>query len=129
MTLNFPKAKLVTLAPGLRPEQRFAALARGLAIVCCNNIAAEDTKLLRPCSYEQKLSRLARKHFEESTSEISPCYENNIKSYIVLSHSYETKLFPSTDILSIVIYKIMSQRETLPGKRDNIFPYEQNKII
>ena len=30
MTLNFPKAKLVTLAPGLRPERRFAPLARGL---------------------------------------------------------------------------------------------------
>ena len=33
--------------------------------------------------YGQKLSRLARKHFEEFTSEISPCYENNMKSYIV----------------------------------------------
>ena len=30
MTLNFPKAKLVTLAPGLRPERRLAPLARGL---------------------------------------------------------------------------------------------------
>ena len=39
--------------------------------------------VLRPCSYGQKLSRLARKHFEEFTSEISPCYENNMKSYIV----------------------------------------------
>ena len=38
---------------------------------------------LSPCSYGQKSSRLARKHFEEFTSEISPCYENNMKSYIV----------------------------------------------
>ena len=29
------------------------------------------------------VSVLARKHFEEFTSEISPCYENNMKSYIV----------------------------------------------
>ena len=39
--------------------------------------------VLRPCSYEQKFSRLARKHFEVFTSEISPCYENNMESYIV----------------------------------------------
>ena len=38
---------------------------------------------LRPCSYGQKLPRFARKHFDEFTSEISPCYENNMKSYIV----------------------------------------------
>ena len=25
----------------------------------------------------------ARKHFDEFTSEISPCYENNMKSYIL----------------------------------------------
>jgi hypothetical protein len=38
--------------------------------------------LLRACSYGQKLSRLARKLFDKLTSEISPCYENNMKSYI-----------------------------------------------
>jgi hypothetical protein len=32
--------------------------------------------------YGQKLSRLARKLFDKFTSEISPCYENNMKSYI-----------------------------------------------
>ena len=37
---------------------------------------------LRVCSYGQKLSRLARKLFDKFTSEISPCYENNMKSYI-----------------------------------------------
>jgi hypothetical protein len=37
---------------------------------------------LRACSYGQKLSRLARKLFDKFTSEISPCYENNMKSYI-----------------------------------------------
>ena len=29
-TFNLPNARLVTLAPGLRPERRFAPLARGL---------------------------------------------------------------------------------------------------
>jgi hypothetical protein len=38
----------------------------------------------RACSYGQKLSRLARKLFDKFTSEISPCYENNMKSYIVI---------------------------------------------
>jgi hypothetical protein len=37
---------------------------------------------LRACSYGQKLSRLARKLFDKFTSEILPCYENNMKSYI-----------------------------------------------
>ena len=37
---------------------------------------------LRACSYGQKLSRLARKLFDKFTSEISPCYENNMKNYI-----------------------------------------------
>jgi hypothetical protein len=36
---------------------------------------------LRACSYGQKLSRLARKLFDKFTSEISPCHENNMKSY------------------------------------------------
>jgi hypothetical protein len=36
---------------------------------------------LRACSYWQKLSRLARKLFDKFTSEISPWYENNMKSY------------------------------------------------
>ena len=42
----------------------------------------EITRVLRACSYGQKLSRLARKLFDKFTSEISPCYENNMKSYI-----------------------------------------------
>ena len=32
-------------------------------------------KILRACSYGQKLSRLPRKHFDKFTNEISPCYE------------------------------------------------------
>ena len=35
----------------------------------------------RACSYGKKLSRLARKHFDKLTSEISPSYENSMKSY------------------------------------------------
>ena len=35
----------------------------------------------RACSHGQKLSRLARKLFDKFTSEISPCHENNMKSY------------------------------------------------
>ena len=35
----------------------------------------------RACSYGEKLSRLARKHFDTFTGEISPWYENNMKSY------------------------------------------------
>ena len=32
-TLNSASAELVTLAPGLRPERRFAPLARGQSII------------------------------------------------------------------------------------------------
>ena len=35
---------------------------------------------LKACSYGEKLSRLARKHFDKPKSEISPCYGNNTKS-------------------------------------------------
>ena len=38
--------------------------------------------ILRACSYGQKFSRLARKHFDKFTSEISPSYENSMKSYL-----------------------------------------------
>ena len=41
-----------------------------------------DNKLLRACSYGPKFSRLARKHFDKFTSEISPSYENSMKSYL-----------------------------------------------
>ena len=43
------------------------------------------------CSYGKKFSRLARKHFDKFTSEISPSYENSMKSTL---RSYETKSFP-----------------------------------
>ena len=40
--------------------------------------------------------RSARKHFDKFTSEISPCYENNMKSSTAFIHSgsYETRSFP-----------------------------------
>jgi hypothetical protein len=40
-----------------------------------------SVNFLGACSYGQKLSRLARKPFDKFTSAISPCYENNMKSY------------------------------------------------
>ena len=42
----------------------------------------EDTSQLRACSYGKKFSRLARKHFDKFTSEISSSYENSMKSYL-----------------------------------------------
>ena len=47
-------------------------VAAGLLRACC----------FRACSYGQKFSRLARKHFDKFTSEISPSYENSMKSYL-----------------------------------------------
>ena len=57
-------------------------------------IRKQDSEIcrLRACSYGQKFSRLARKHFDKFTSEISPSYENSMKSY--LAFIYETKSFP-----------------------------------
>ena len=40
------------------------------------------TVTVRACSYGKKFSRLARKHFDKFTSEISPSYENSMKSYL-----------------------------------------------
>ena len=48
-----------------------------------NEAAVTEVRVgLRACSYGQKLSRLARKHFDKFTSEISPSYENSTKSYL-----------------------------------------------
>ena len=82
--------------------------------------------------------RLARKRFDKFTSEISTCYENNMKSS--LRSYYETKSFPVTEISLVPIVSATFQinsidvqcyvtAETLPGKRDNFSPYEQNKSI
>ena len=60
---------------------KFIAMAENLDIKLTKQREDFD-QLLRACSYGQKLSRLARKLFDKFTSEISPCYENNIKSYI-----------------------------------------------
>ena len=40
----------------------------------------------------EKLFRLPRKHFDKFTREMSPSYENRMKSY--LTFSFETKSFP-----------------------------------
>jgi hypothetical protein len=125
---------------------------------------------LRACSYEQKLSWLVRKVFDVFTSEISPWYENNMKSYTAFIWDKKFPRVPRSrlstseispvnkrdlgdrDVFPIVIehnfprlsgitfcrvrnfsiqfmFSTMSQPETLPSKRDNVSPYEQNKSI
>ena len=99
-------------------------------------------------------SRLPSKHFDKFTSEISPCYEIIWK---VVLRSYGTKSFPgyrnlacwqarsrwprlflshmnttfplSGKTFCLHFTKSTSQRETLSGNRENISPYEQNKIV
>jgi hypothetical protein len=73
----------------------------------CNNTTIQLYFTLRACSYGQKLSRLARKLFDKFTSEISPCHENNMKSYTELIWD---ESFP--------VY-----RDNV--NRDNFCPYEQ----
>ena len=51
-------------------------------------------KLGEACSYREKLSQLARRNFDRSTSEISPCSENNMKSYIAFMRR---KVFTCTE--------------------------------
>jgi hypothetical protein len=46
-----------------------------------NSILEKYFNLRASTSYGQKLSWLARKLFDKFTSEISPWYENNMKSY------------------------------------------------
>jgi hypothetical protein len=55
---------------------------------------------LRACSYGQKLSRLARKLFDKFTSEISPCYENNMKSYIAFIWDEKFSRVPRSRLLT-----------------------------
>ena len=45
-------------------------------------ISSRSVHTLRTCSFEQKLSRLARKHFDKFRSEISPCNKISRNSYI-----------------------------------------------
>ena len=71
--------------------------------------------LLRACSYGQKLSRLARKHFDKFTSEISPCYENNMKSYIAFISDEKFSRVPRSRLLTGEI--------SVTGM---FFPYEHN---
>ena len=49
---------------------------------CCLDTTAINVHKLRACSYGKKFSRLARKHFDKFSSEISPSYENSMKSYL-----------------------------------------------
>ena len=99
--------------------RRFAILAQFyLRSACDKHYALQDSNLfrmwilnttwLRACSYGQKLSRLPRKHFDKFTSEISPWYEIIWK---VALCSYETKVFPGTEIS-------LADRRDL-GDRDN----------
>ena len=62
----------------------------------------------RACSYGQKLSRLARKPLDKFTSEISPWYENNIKSYTAFIRDEKFSRVPR-------------DKQDL-GDRDNVFP-------
>jgi hypothetical protein len=55
---------------------------------------------IRACSYGQKLSRLARKLFDKFTSEISPCYENNMKSYIAFIWDEKFSRVPRSRLLT-----------------------------
>ena len=53
-------------------------------------------------------------------------YEHNIYTTFPLSG----KIFCRVSNFSIVLFdSATSQSETLPGNRDNVSPYEQNKII
>ena len=94
---------------------------------------------LRACLYGEKLSRLARKHFDKFTSEILPCYENDMKKLHCVH--MRRKVFPCTEILLRVVllygpsttqhflwcqqlFNCASrpcQSETWPGNRDNFF--------
>ena len=67
------------------------------------------------CLYGQKLSRSPRKHFDKFTSEIS------VTEIIFISYEHN---FPALHFT-----KSTSKRKTLPAKRENISPYEQNNII
>jgi hypothetical protein len=62
--------------------------------------ANEKYIILRACSYGQKLSRLARKLFDKFTSEISPCYENNMKSYIAFIWDEKFPRVPRSRLLT-----------------------------
>ena len=42
---------------------------------------------------------------------------------------YEHNFPAQRENFLFTLFKIMSRWETLPGNRDNISPYEQNKII
>ena len=78
------------------------ALIYSLVIRIINRImiAVRLFVYLRACSYGQKLSRLARKLFDKFTSEISPCYENNMKSYIAFIWDEKFSRVPRSRLLT-----------------------------
>jgi hypothetical protein len=158
--------------PGLRdlacqqPRSRYTGNFRLIWTQCNFSYYFHDKARSRlwtwACSYGQKLSRLARKLFDKFTSEISPCYENNKKSYIAFIWDEKFSRVPRSRLLTgeisvtgimffpyehnfpaysgitfcrvsnfsiQLMFNATTQPETLPGKRDNVSPYEQNKII
>jgi hypothetical protein len=71
----------------------------------------------KACSFVEKLSRLARKHFDKFTSEISPCYENNMKSYTAfISDAKLSRL--------LQIYRLLTGE--ISATWIMFFPYEHN---
>jgi hypothetical protein len=112
-------------------------------IVCCTT---SYRRQLGGCPYGQKLSRLARKILDKFKSEISPWYENNMKSYTAFISLVDRRDFcvwdngfpimNTTFLLGGIthchvsnfsiqlMFSAMSQPKTLPGKRDNVSPYE-----
>ena len=74
---------------------------------------------VRACSYGQKFSRLARKHFDKFTSEISPSYENRMKSYLAFIRDEKFSRVPRSRLL---IDEISVHGEIF-------VPYEQNETI
>ena len=71
---------------------------------------------LRACSYGQKLSRLARKRIDMFTSEISPWYENNMKSYTAFIWDKKFSRVPR--------YRLLTDEISVTGIM--FFPYEHN---
>ena len=98
-------------------------------------MAAKPYWALRACSYGKKLSRLARKHFDKLTSEISPSCENSMKIYLAFIRDEK---FSHVARSCLLIGEISVHGEILDSYERNLFntlplsgksvPYEQDKI-
>ena len=78
LTLNLPiaNARLVTLAPGLRPERRFAPLARGQLATLNYKYTIIATVLYTNKSYE-----IFKISLNQDLS--TPCYDNKIYNRLI----------------------------------------------